>query len=211
MKHNDNILGAPYIASLDLSPIIDSEKTERLLSPSSVNNAAVHCRYGSNRQASMSRHMRHDIFLLSGTLELPNIAPLAPGDFISFSSDDTMPLKAWNASFLRYSHPSPGAYYVHCTRSNMVKPYPAKTPGLSVSMLYNDGAGHAVSLVDWDDTAKVGNHHHFKGEEILILSGELEDQYGRHGQGTWMRFYPGTLHAPRAIQATRILLRNSFL
>lgn len=141
MKHNDNILGAPYIASLDLSPIFESEKTERLLSPSSVNNAAVYCRYGSNRQASMSRHMRHDIFLLSGTLELPNIAPLAPGDFISFSSDDTTPLKVWNASFLRYSdthipHPAPITSTVHVAIwSSPIRPKPPASPFQRCTMM----------------------------------------------------------------------------
>jgi anti-sigma factor ChrR (cupin superfamily) len=40
----------------------------------------------------------------------------------------------------------------------------------------------------------VGPIHFPAGEEILVLAGSLEDEYGVHPRRSWLRFAPGTSH-----------------
>lgn len=70
---------------------------------------------------------------------------------------------------------------------------------------------HRVSLVQWQPDTHTTMHSHPYGEEIFVLSGELRDERGAYPAGTWMRFHPGTGHAPFSRQATLILLRNGHL
>jgi quercetin dioxygenase-like cupin family protein len=37
-----------------------------------------------------------------------------------------------------------------------------------------------------------------EGEEVFVLRGELEDEHGRYPTHTWLRFAPGSVHAPRS-------------
>jgi anti-sigma factor ChrR (cupin superfamily) len=37
-----------------------------------------------------------------------------------------------------------------------------------------------------------------EGEEIFVVRGELEDEYGSYPTHTWLRFAPGTSHHPRS-------------
>ncbi len=211
MNNQGHLRGQPIRATLDLSPIGRSENSERRLSPSRYENVSIHGRLGSQNQSQLSPHMRHDIFLLAGRLEISDTPPLNAGDFISLCVKKETPLIGHAASFLRYSHPMATNCFVHRSNRNDQKPRPARARGLTVTPLHNRSGDHTVSLVEWSAGASIQNHNHLFGEEILILSGELEDQHGHHGIGTWLRFYPGAHHAPRANRPTKILLRNSFL
>ena len=70
---------------------------------------------------------------------------------------------------------------------------------------------HRVSLVQWLPGTRAVMHAHPHGEEILVLSGELRDERGTYPAGSWMRFHPGSRHAPYVEQDTLILLRNGHL
>ena len=39
-------------------------------------------------------------------------------------------------------------------------------------------------------------HIHWGGEEILVLEGTFEDEYGRYPKGSWIRNPPKSRHAP---------------
>jgi len=41
-------------------------------------------------------------------------------------------------------------------------------------------------------------HVHRGGEEILVLAGVFEDEFGRYSVGSWLRNPPGSVHRPPA-------------
>jgi anti-sigma factor ChrR (cupin superfamily) len=57
-------------------------------------------------------------------------------------------------------------------------------------------AGEHVSLVRWSAGYTDARHDHPHGEEILVLEGDLADEHGRYGAGTWLRQPPGSAHVP---------------
>ncbi len=71
-----------------------------------------------------------------------------------------------------------------------------KHSGVSVRRLYEAPGREAMRLVRFAPGASVPLQHFEGGEEILVLSGELRDEHGVHPRGTWLRFSPGTGHAP---------------
>ncbi|GAM66619.1 hypothetical protein JCM19236_4071 [Vibrio sp. JCM 19236] len=44
-----------------------------------------------------------------------------------------------------------------------------------------------VALVKWPQGERFQPHSHFGGEEILVLSGEFQDEYGQYPQYSWLR------------------------
>lgn len=211
MTHEPDRLNSPDIASINLSNIGKSEISEQLLSGFSPEKESRHYRLDSGISIVLKKHVRHDLFLLSGQLKLPTVSPFLSGDFISFNSNHDTVLMAEKASFLKFSDTHLSTEHFHCIRTAERESYPSQVEGLTVSMLRDEKNGHTVSLVEWEKGSAVRNHDHKNGEEILVLSGELQDQYGSYKEGTWLRFYPGIMHAPHAKKETKILLRNSFL
>jgi len=49
------------------------------------------------------------------------------------------------------------------------------------------------------------------GEEILVLSGELEDEHGRYRKGSWMRYPPGSTHTPSTAAGCLLYLKHGHL
>lgn len=43
---------------------------------------------------------------------------------------------------------------------------------------------------------RIPSHDHAMGEETLVVDGELKDEFGVYGPGTWFRFPIGVAHAP---------------
>ncbi|MES2129204.1 MAG: cupin domain-containing protein [Pseudomonadota bacterium] len=82
-------------------------------------------------------------------------------------------------------------------------------PGLRVAPLL--ALDHQVMLVHWQGGTRVGLHGHAAGEEILVLSGQLNDGRASYPAGSWLRLYPGASHAPFVDEDTLILLRNGHL
>jgi len=81
--------------------------------------------------------------------------------------------------------------------------------GMKVASLVN--ANHRLMLVSWARGTQIRLHDHPRGEEIFVLTGELQDQHGRYPAGTWQRLYPETSHSPYSETHTLILLRNGHL
>jgi anti-sigma factor ChrR (cupin superfamily) len=59
-------------------------------------------------------------------------------------------------------------------------------PGLTVLPLHEHGPEH-VALVRWAPSTRFRRHHHWGGEEILVLEGVFEDEHGRYPAGSWLR------------------------
>jgi anti-sigma factor ChrR (cupin superfamily) len=82
--------------------------------------------------------------------------------------------------------------------------------GLQVLPLH-DFSGEHAALVKWPAGEVFKPHRHFGGEEILVLSGEFIDEYGRYPTGTWLRSPHGSLHTPRVEQETIIYVKTGHL
>ncbi|MDA0228665.1 MAG: cupin domain-containing protein [Proteobacteria bacterium] len=67
--------------------------------------------------------------------------------------------------------------------------------GINQLALHHDKAnGEKISLYRLTPGCEVSEHTHPGGEEIFILEGGLEDQYGRYAQGCWGRSPAGSHH-----------------
>lgn len=69
--------------------------------------------------------------------------------------------------------------------------------GTKLSVLHRI-ADETVYLVRWPPGIEVPRHGHPGGEETFVLSGELRDEAGTYGPGTWIRNPPGSAHTPSA-------------
>ena len=63
---------------------------------------------------------------------------------------------------------------------------PGLVEGLSVMPLHEYQDEH-VALVKWEPNTMFHAHTHFSGEEIFVLEGVFEDEFGKYPQGTWLR------------------------
>lgn len=64
--------------------------------------------------------------------------------------------------------------------------YQGLVDGLSVMSLSEFGTQH-TALVRWAPGTRFNAHRHFGGEEIYVLDGVFEDEFGAYPEGTWMR------------------------
>ncbi len=68
-------------------------------------------------------------------------------------------------------------------------------PGSSQLMLYEDDEfPEAICLFRMAPGCEVAEHTHPGGEELFVLEGGLEDQYGRYEEGCWGRNPAGSHH-----------------
>jgi anti-sigma factor ChrR (cupin superfamily) len=85
-------------------------------------------------------------------------------------------------------------------------------PGVSSLELYaQEGFPERVRLVRFEPGTAVPFVAFPKGEELFGLEGELEDEHGRHGPRTWLRFPPGGGHAPRTVTGCLLLVKKDHL
>ena len=68
-------------------------------------------------------------------------------------------------------------------------------PGLSAMPLHEHGK-EIVRLVRFEPGTRIADDPHPGGEEVFVLSGTLEDEFGKYPAGTWLRQPDGSRHAP---------------
>lgn len=68
-----------------------------------------------------------------------------------------------------------------------------------------------VALVKWPANERFQPHRHFGGEEILVLSGEFCDEFGRYPRGTWIRSPHMSQHHPFVDEETVIWVKTGHL
>jgi anti-sigma factor ChrR (cupin superfamily) len=88
--------------------------------------------------------------------------------------------------------------------------YPGLVPGLSVLPLHEHQHEHAA-LVRWQPETYFQQHGHFGGEEILVLSGMFEDEYGSYPAGTWIRSPHMSRHQPFSRAGCTIYVKTGHL
>ncbi|PRC91732.1 cupin domain-containing protein [Solimicrobium silvestre] len=88
--------------------------------------------------------------------------------------------------------------------------FPGLVPGLSVLPLSEFGAQH-TALVRWAPGTQFNSHRHYGGEEIYVLEGVFEDEFGRYPAGTWMRSPHLSAHRPFSNEGCTILVKTGHL
>ncbi|PTS82374.1 cupin [Pseudomonas sp. HMWF032] len=68
-------------------------------------------------------------------------------------------------------------------------------PGLQVLPLHQHGTEH-VALVRWAPGTYFNAHRHWGGEEILVLEGTFQDEFGDYPAGSWLRSPHLSQHTP---------------
>ncbi|MFO0139365.1 MAG: cupin domain-containing protein [Cyanobacteriota bacterium] len=87
---------------------------------------------------------------------------------------------------------------------------PGLVQGLEVMPLHGFGTEH-VALVRWAPGTRFQPHVHRGGEEILVLAGVFEDEFGRYPAGSWLRNPPGSVHRPWSEAGCKIWVKTGHL
>lgn len=87
---------------------------------------------------------------------------------------------------------------------------PGLVTGLSVMPLHQYQHEHAA-LVRWQPGTRFQPHAHFGGEEILVLSGVFEDEYGVYPAGSWIRSPHMSRHQPFSREGCVIYVKTGHL
>jgi anti-sigma factor ChrR (cupin superfamily) len=75
----------------------------------------------------------------------------------------------------------------------------------------HDFAGEHVALVKWPAGEHSQPHRHPGGEEMFVLSGQLNDENGTYPRGTWLRSPHMSEHCPYVEQETVIWVKTGHL
>ncbi|UTW07198.1 cupin domain-containing protein [Pseudomonas benzenivorans] len=87
---------------------------------------------------------------------------------------------------------------------------PGQVPGLQVLPLDSHGTVH-TALVRWAPGTRFKAHQHLGGEEILVLEGVFEDEFGAYPAGTWLRSPHGSRHTPFSSEGCLIYVKVGHL
>jgi len=87
---------------------------------------------------------------------------------------------------------------------------PGLVPGLSVMPLHEHKNEH-VALVKWDANTIFQPHLHVGGEEIFVLEGTFEDEFGSYPKGTWLRNPSNSTHTPFTREGCVIYVKTGHL
>jgi anti-sigma factor ChrR (cupin superfamily) len=87
---------------------------------------------------------------------------------------------------------------------------PGLVDGLTVLPLSSFGTTQ-TALVRWAPGTTFHAHRHHGGEEIFVVDGVFEDEYGSYPAGTWIRSPHLSLHAPFSRPGCTILVKTGHL
>lgn len=88
--------------------------------------------------------------------------------------------------------------------------FPGIVQGLSVMPLSDFGTQH-TALVRWAPGTQFKPHRHYGGEEIYVIDGVFEDEFGQYPAGTWMRSPHLSSHRPFSTEGCTIFVKTGHL
>lgn len=89
---------------------------------------------------------------------------------------------------------------------------PRAIPGVSVKRLWAaPDTTEDVRLIRFAPGTKLPAHDHPAGEEVFVLEGTYEDADGSYGPGTWVRYPPGSRHAPGSAEGCVAYVKSGHL
>lgn len=87
---------------------------------------------------------------------------------------------------------------------------PGSRPGLTVLPLHSHEAEN-VALVRWAPGTRFADHAHWGGEEIFVIEGTFQDEYGDYPAGTWIRSPHLSRHNPWSDEGCLIYVKTGHL
>ena len=90
---------------------------------------------------------------------------------------------------------------------------PGRVDGMEFLPLYNDpepGKGF-TRLTRIPPGCELGRDPHPGGEEVFVVDGCVEDEYGRHEAGTWFRHPAGSVHHPHSPEGCLLYVKREHL
>lgn len=84
--------------------------------------------------------------------------------------------------------------------------------GIEVQDLYReDGYPEHTRLARFAPGAATPEHVHAGGEEIFVIEGSVEDEFGVHSAGTWVRYPNGSRHTASSPQGALLYVKSGHL
>ncbi|NNC38025.1 MAG: cupin [Hyphomonadaceae bacterium] len=87
---------------------------------------------------------------------------------------------------------------------------PGSAPGLTVLPLHIEPSEN-VALVRWAPGTEFNAHRHWGGEEIFVLDGTFQDEFGDYPKGTWLRSPHMSSHSPFSEEGCLIYVKTGHL
>ena len=87
---------------------------------------------------------------------------------------------------------------------------PGLVEGISVLGLHSYGEEN-VALVRWAPGTRFPGHIHAGGEEILVLEGVFQDEFGDYPKGSWLRNPPSSKHNSFSEQGCLLYVKTGHL
>ncbi len=87
---------------------------------------------------------------------------------------------------------------------------PGTVEGLEVMPLHEFGT-ESVALVRWAAGTRFHRHSHFGGEEIYVIEGTFQDEFGAYPAGTWLRNPHESVHTPYSEEGCLIYVKVGHL
>ncbi|WP_305969922.1 MULTISPECIES: cupin domain-containing protein [unclassified Mameliella] len=83
-------------------------------------------------------------------------------------------------------------------------------PGLS-QLLLHDVPDERVRIVRFAPGTRLGPHAHRGGEEVYVIEGRLQDEYGSYPAGSWIRSPDGSSHTPFSEDGCLLYIKTGHL
>ncbi|MCH8622189.1 cupin domain-containing protein [Undibacterium sp. TS12] len=216
MKLNSDLSQRVIIQSADL-PWVDSPASgvqRKMLERhgEEVARATSIVRYAAGSQFPLHVHdLGEEIFVLDGVFEDEH-GGYGPGMYIKNPPGSThAPGSSTGCTlFVKLRHLDPDDSETVRIDINTSNWLPGLVPGLSVMPLSEFEAQH-TALVRWAPGTRFKPHRHFGGEEIFVLEGMFEDEFGQYPAGTWMRSPHMSAHHPFSTRGCLILVKTGHL
>ena len=169
-------------------------------------------RYAADSRFPLHVHdLGEEIFVLDGVFEDEH-GSYGPGTYIKNPPGSThAPGSSTGCTlFVKLRHLDPDDRETVRVNTHAGDWFPGLVPGLSVMPLSEFEAQH-TALVRWAPGTRFKPHRHFGGEEIYVLEGMFEDEFGQYPAGTWMRSPHMSAHHPFSTRGCLILVKTGHL
>lgn len=216
MKINSDLSQRVIIQSADLpwadSPASGVQRKMLERHGEEVARATSIVRYAADSRFPLHVHdLGEEIFVLDGVFEDEH-GSYGPGTYIKNPPGSThAPGSSTGCTlFVKLRHLEPDDSETVRIDTNTSDWFPGLVPGLSVMPLSEFEAQH-TALVRWAPGTRFKPHRHFGGEEIYVLEGMFEDEFGQYPAGTWMRSPHMSAHHPYSTRGCLILVKTGHL
>ncbi len=216
MEINSDLSQRVIIQSAELawmdSPTVGVQRRMLERSGEEVAKATSIVRYAAWAQFPLHRHdLGEEIFVLDGIFEDEH-GSYGPGTYIKNPPGSAhAPGSTTGCTlFVKLRHLELEDQETVVVDSHTSEWFPGLVPGLSVMPLSEFETQH-TALVRWAPGTQFKPHRHYGGEEIFVLDGMFEDEFGQYPAGTWIRSPHMSAHHPFSTQGCTILVKTGHL